>query len=374
MNSCMHTLLRAALAAALLLGCLVPAAYADGSEPPATSEPLVVDAPMPTDASAAAIGAITPAPEVTAAPAASGEPEPTESPLSPVSAIDVMCEPCGILALDDGSLLVTDVYGKTVLQVTDGVSTVYAGAATVEDIYGEPLGGYVDGSLENSFFRLPWAVAPYIGGYAVTDRDNNAIRVLLPEGVKTINTETGENLTTGDMGVVFASPTGLAADNDGNLYVSDTQQNAIRKIDSEGNVSTITSALTGPTGLYWKGDSLYVAETGANRIVRISGDGRVMVIAGGGQDGMNDGPSALASFSSPQGVAVDDNGVVYVADTANSAIRRIENGVVDTLLVRDTSELEENAPISPVGMTVVDGQLYVCDSFARQVLVIDLEQ
>lgn len=368
-----HILLSAMLMAVLLLGCLAPATvYADAGDdaPVATSEPLVIAAPVPTDASAAALGAVTPAPSATAA---SGEPEPTESPLSPVSAIDVMCEPCGILALEDGSLLVTDVYGKTIMQVTDGVSSVYAGCGTVEDIYGKPIGGYVDGTLENSFFRLPWSIAPYIGGYAVADADNNALRLLLPEGVKTINTDTEESLTTDDMGVVFNHPTGLAADNDGNLYVSDTMQNAIRKIDKEGNVSTITSALTGPTGLYWKGDSLYVAETGANRIVRISGDGRVMVIAGGGQDGMNDGPSALASFSSPQGVAVDDNGVVYVADTANSAIRRIRNGVVDTLLVRDTTDLEANAPVTPMGMTVVDGQLYVCDSFARQVLVIDLE-
>ena len=67
-----------------------------------------------------------------------------EGTMTEVSAMDVMCEPSGIAAMADGSLLVTDTYGKLVWRVQNGISTVYAGGTTVEDPYGEPVGGYND--------------------------------------------------------------------------------------------------------------------------------------------------------------------------------------------------------------------------------------
>ena len=403
MSTRKNALLCAALAVLLLAGAAWPtAALAAQGEPDVTESPLFVAVPAADEGTTPPPAAVDPAGQMTDAavtespqftgapdagaaapaadaavspaasdsPAAAGESEQTGT----ASAVDAMCEPCGILALDDGSLLVTDAYNKVVWQVKDGVSQVYAGAETVQDLYGEPLGGYNDAERDKSFFKLPWAVVPFLDGYAVSDADNNAVRLIRDDAVSTVNAGTLERLTTTEMGVVFQHPTGLAVDGDGNLYVADTLANAIRKIDTEGQLTTVTTVLTGPTGLCWKDDTLYVAETGANRIVRIGADGRVMVLAGGGQDGMNDGPSALASFSSPQGIAVDDDGTVYVADTANSAIRRIKNGVVDTLLVRDMGELTADVPVSPTGMMILDGKLYVCDSFARRVLVIDLDQ
>lgn len=381
-----NALLCAAMAALLLAGAAWPAAASAQAEPPEVTEsPLFVAVPAGTDPAA-----VTPQPAAsdgpTADPAAvtesplftvSGTDAPaagTEEPSGTASVLDAMCQPCGVLALADGSLLVTDAYNKVIWQVKDGVSQSYAGAATVEDLYGQPLGGYSDGAREESFFRLPWAIVPFLDGYAVSDPDNNVVRLVREDGVSTINAKTSERLTTTEMGVAFQHPTGLAVDDEGSLYIADTLANAIRKIDKDGNLTTVTTVLTGPMGLCWKDGILYVAETGANRIVRIGGDGRVMVLAGGGQEGMNDGPSALASFSSPQSVAVDDDGTVYVADTDNSAIRRIKNGVVDTLLVRDMGELTADVPVSPAGMMILDGKLYVCDSFARRVFTVDLEQ
>lgn len=296
-----------------------------------------------------------------------------EGTMTEVSAMDIMCEPCGILAMEDGSLLVTDTYGKLIWQVKDGVSSIYAGGGTVEDPYGEPLGGYNDALPEDSYFKRPWAIAPFLNGYAVSDTDNNVVRLIREDSIQTVNGSTQEELTTTDMGVAYDRPTGLAADEDGNLYIADTLQNAVRRITPKGIVTTFASGLSEPMGLCWKNGALYAAETGANRIVKIE-EGSVTVVAGDGRDGMQDGPAAQAAFSMPQGVAVDEDNVIYVSDTGNSAVRRIKDGEVTTLVERDTEDLGSFAPVSPVGILIQGDQLYICDNFSRKVFSITLRQ
>ena len=293
-----------------------------------------------------------------------------------VSAMDIMCEPSGILFLADGTFLVTDTYNKVIWQVDSdsstvylGPSEVYAGGDTVADPFDRPVGGYNDDTLENSYFKLPWAIAPFLDGYAVSDADNDVVRLVRSETIQTVNGSTREGLTVTDLGVAFEHPTGLAADGAGNLYVSDTFNGAVRKITPEGDVTTFAQGLSDPMGLCWKDGTLYIAETGANRIVKTAG-GAVTVVAGSGEDGYADGPADQAAFSSPQGVAVGDNGTVYVADTVNGAVRRIRDGEVTTLAIRDVSDPDSFIPISPVGLAVRGGRLYVCDSFARKVFVI----
>ena len=235
------------------------------------------------------------------------------------------------------------------------------------------MGGYNDASLADSYFKHPWAVVPFLDGYAVSDADNNVVRLLLEKTTQTVNGITEEDLTVTDLGVTFHHPTGLAADEAGNLYVSDTYEGAVRKITPEGSVTTFAAGLTDPIGLCWKDGTLYIAETGANRIVKVTG-GRTMVVAGSGEDDFADGPAAQAAFSAPQCIAVGEDGTIYVSDTANSAVRKIHDGVVTTLARRDESDLDAFIPTSPVGLIVCGDQLYVCDSFARKVFVISREQ
>ena len=283
-----------------------------------------------------------------------------------ISSMDVMCEPSGILFLKDGSFLVADTYYNVIWRVADGAAAVYAGGVTVSDPYDRPVGGYNDAGSEDSYFSSPWAIAPFLGGYAVTDADNNAVRLIIPQAT---GGSTKEKLTVTNTGVTFNHPTGLAADEAGNLYVSDTFAGMVRKITPAGNVTTFAQNLTDPMGLCWKDGTLYIAETGANRIVKTAG-GQVTVVAGSGEDDFSDGPAAEAAFSAPQGVAVGDDGTVYVSDTVNGAIRQIKNGQVTTLVRRDESDLDSYIPVSPVGLTLHGNQLYVCDSFARKVFVI----
>ena len=138
----------------------------------------------------------------------------------------------------------------------------------------------------------------------------------------------------------FNYPEGLAIDSSGNIYVADTQNHRIRKIDTSGQVTTIAgtgtagntdgSALTvaqfkSPGALTVGSDgSVYVADTGNNSIRKISG-GNVTTIAGTGTAGFADGSGTSAQFSSPNGITIASDGKLYVADTSNNRIRVITN-------------------------------------------------
>ncbi len=259
----------------------------------------------------------------------------------------------GIAAMEDGSVLVTDLYNKKIWRVNDGKAEVYAGGDTVKDIGGRPVGGYHDAKLLESYFGEPWAIAPYRDGWAVSDASNNALRLLAGGTVTTLN----QNL---------AHPTGLAADGAGNLYISDTFSGTIRKLDAKGTLTIAAGGLSDPMGLCWRDGVLYIAETGANRVSRLDGT-KLTVAAGSGADGCGDGAAEMAAFSAPTAVTVADDGTIYVSDTGNSSIRRIRDGWVNTVAARDYST-EDLRLIDPSGLLLQGDTLLVCDSFAQTIL------
>lgn len=283
-----------------------------------------------------------------------------------VSAMDVMCQPCGIAAMEDGSLLVSDQYNKVIWRIADGRNDTFAGADTAEDPFGQPVGGYHDGSLRESLFKNPWAIAPFLEGWAVSDPDNGVVRFLRLDSEKARWTEVT------DLGVGFDYPTGLAADEEGNLYVSETFKGEIKKITPKGKVTTLARNLTEPMGLCWSGGSLYAAECGGERVIKIGSSGQIAVVAGSGETGSTDGPAARASFSGPKGVAVDGDGTVYVADTGNGTVRRVRDGQVTTVLSRDHRDATQLFPAAPTGLLIHRGTLYITDAFARKLLAYPL--
>ncbi len=290
--------------------------------------------------------------------------------------LDVLCEPSSIALIADQGFLVTDVYGKQIWLINSISGSIYAGKGSVEDMYGQPLGGYNDSELKDSLFKEPWAISPFLNGYAVSDTQNGAIRLISSTTTQTVNGYS-EELEIGDLGVKFDKPTGLATDEAGNLYISETGKGAIRRVTPDGEVTTVAEGLDGPMGLYAAGDYIYVAETASHRIVRVK-DGQIEVVAGTGEEtpegGLGDGSIKKATFRYPQGVAVADDGTVFVADTVSSTVRMIRNNKVTTILQREGEELDiEMYPVSPRGLFIDNGSLYVCDPFARRVYVLKLE-
>jgi len=239
-----------------------------------------------------------------------------------------------------GNLYVADGGDHTVRKVTaGGVVTVLAGASG--------QGGSIDGTGGGARFQYPYAVAVDAGGnvYA-TDIGNHNIRKITAGGsVSTLAGMAGVAGFADGVGTnaQFNLPQGITVDAAGNVYVADTNNSTIRKIATNGVVTTFAGAAaqTGtsdgaggsarfnyPFGLAIdSADNIYVADFGNSSIRKITPSASVTTLAGtSGQTGSADGTGGAARFDHPSAVSVDTVGNVYVVDTSNQTIRRITTG------------------------------------------------
>ncbi len=164
----------------------------------------------------------------------------------------------------------------------------------VNTIAGTGTNGYLDGTGTGAQLNVPWGLTVDANSNLyVADFSNNKIRRIDPSGVVTTFAGNGAGFQNGTgTAALFRSPTGLAIDGSGNLYVSDSQNHSIRKITPAGVVSTL---------------------------------------AGTGSSGNNDGTGTAASFNQPNGLAVDAAGNLFVADLGNHKVRKITpDGTVST--------------------------------------------
>lgn len=277
----------------------------------------------------------------------------------------------------DNGLLVTDTFNKVIWSVSNGEVTRYAGVINVADLSGEPVGRCFDGALDKAYFMEPWDIVPFLDGYAVSDTAAHVIRFI---GKDAVMTAAGQKERSGKQdgngtGASFNRPTGLAVDDAGNLYIADTGNGCIRKLDPNGKVTTVLSHLVEPTGLCWANNTLYIAETGRSRICRMNGK-QLEVIAGntavleGGEyiGGFANGPVAKAKFDHPQDLVVNKDGSIFVSDTGNGCIRKIADGRVTTFVA--TSDTPE-PPVQPRGLLRINDTLIAADQYARDLLYAD---
>ncbi|MBS1529986.1 MAG: hypothetical protein JSU01_06745, partial [Bacteroidetes bacterium] len=178
----------------------------------------------------------------------------------------------------------------------------------------------------------------------------NIIDMITPAGVQTIiagdpNNENGYADGKGSA-ALFDMPSGLAIDASHNLYVADAANNAIRKITPDGNVTTIAGGgkagytdgqgsaarFNFPQGIVLDNSgNIYVSDTGNDLIRKIATDGTVTTVAGKVESGKTDGTGAAARFNIPEGITIDNNGNLVVADAGNNLIRKIApDGTVST--------------------------------------------
>lgn len=275
----------------------------------------------------------------------------------------------GICA-DGDDLIVTDIYNKVVWRFRGDKAERAAGTIGVADVSGVPIGGYADGKPENALFTEPWAVAPYLKGFAVTDAESNVVRWFDGKAVQTV-AGSGKEGSRDAVGILasFHRPTGLAAGPEGELYVADTGNGSIRRISEKGQVSTWFTGLSEPTGICWADGGLYVCETGIHCVSRIAGGQRTVVAGTAGTSGNKDGSAAGSLLRAPLGVAAGPDGAVYIADTGNSAVRRLKDGRVTTLA---SGKLTPGAPVRPRDLLVRNNTLLVTDTLAAQMLELPL--
>ena len=221
---------------------------------------------------------------------------------------------------------------------------------------GNPAGGsgFMDGVGNGARFSYPNSVAVDASGFVyVADTGNNTIRKLVYSGTTcTVSTLAGTPGVTGTVDGIsgaaqFNNPSGIAVDAAGNLYVADTGNFTIRKINvSSGQVTTLAGspgqmgAVDGPGALFGSpigiavdvNGNVYVADSSNYTIRMITAGGVVSTLAGSpGNRGCVDGTGSRASFDTTGGLAVDGSGNLFVADTSNNTIRKVTpSGVVTT--------------------------------------------
>lgn len=288
------------------------------------------------------------------------------------------------LAIDSaGNLYTADLFSHTIRKITStGVVTTFAGTPGTS--------GSADGTGMNARFNAPQGVAvDSAGNLYVTDTGNAAIRKITPDGV--VITFAGVAGTPGSADGIganarFSGPTGIALDSANNLYVADSGNHTIRKIDSAGNVSTFagTAGMPGSTDATGAGarfnfpgaiaidgiGNLYVADTANDAIREITSTAVVTTLAGAaGMVGSTNGIGPGARFSNPAGIALDTAGNIYVSDLGNDTIRKIATGaVVSTLAgLPGTIGCDDGGAAarfdSPFGLAVDSkGNVYVADS------------
>lgn len=233
------------------------------------------------------------------------------------------------------------------------VRTINLADRSVTTLAGTPgTRGYLDAvGTKARFSTMSGVVALADGSLRVTDTGNHCLRAIAPDGgVSTLAGLAASRGSTDGLGAAarFNQPGGLAMDPSGNLYVGDLGGKTIRRVDAGGLVTTI-SGLVGvagdrnggpsagtyrsPQGIARAADgSLWIADTANSQIRRLAADGEVTTLAGCTSIGSDDGQGESAGFNAPDGMALDADGFVYVSDRNNNTVRKISpDGTVTTL-------------------------------------------
>ena len=192
------------------------------------------------------------------------------------------------------------------------------------------------------------------GNIFISHRSQNRIRKVSPDGVITTIAGNGIAGFSGDGGFALDAslsfPAGLVSKN-GNLYIADRNNHRIRKIDSNGIITTVAG--TGKPGccndnglakeahLHFPSDvdidlegNLYISDRSNNRIRKVNSEGIITTIAGTGEPGYRGdfGPAERALLKYPFGISLDSKGNLYIADRGNNRVRKIDQrGIITTI-------------------------------------------
>ena len=299
--------------------------------------------------------------------------------------------PRGVAVDGLGNIFIADTYNHRIRRVdVAGVITTVAG--------GNSAGPAGDGGLAtNAQLNSPWSVAVDGGGNIfIADHLNHRIR-RVDNATRIITRVAGTTSGFGGDGGAATSakldhPSGVAIDSAGNIFIADTWNNRIRRRDSTGVITSVagtgtpgdggaaTSALlAAPFGIAVDAlGNIFIADTYDHRIRRVDPIGVITTVAGTGAAGSggDNGAATSAQLTNPFGVAVDAPGNVYIADTSNNRIRRVDTaGVITTVAgTGATGGAGDNGPAiiaelhAPFGVAVdAVGNIFIADSLNHRI-------
>jgi sugar lactone lactonase YvrE len=306
--------------------------------------------------------------------------------------------PEGIAIDGAGSLFVADTYNSRVRRVTlEGMLQTVVGSGVWEY---PGLGRSNDRNNARTvqlFFPQGVAVDRQ-GNLFIADSYNARVRKVSPDGMTVTVAGSGLDGDAGDGGPVIQAriyfPTAVAVDAAGNLFIADTGNHRIRKVDASGAITTLAG--TGVAGFAGEGGAatsaqlheprglalddkgnLYIADSYNHRVRKVSLAGVITTVAGtgpgtreasGGFSG-DGGPATAAQLNFPEGVAVDSAGNLFVADSGNHRVRKVEPGGIITTVAGGESGTVVAVPLRyPEGLAVDRaGNLYVADPLDHRV-------
>ncbi len=327
----------------------------------------------------------TGSPEILVMSTIAGSPDRTGAADGPASQATFQ-SPAGLALDHTGNLFVADTGSFTIREIAGGLVTTPAGTHSVS--------GTADGRPGAFAGPMGIAISPGDDFLFITDPLNQTLRMRYP-GDRTLGYVITIGGSQGDAGAAdglaevsrFASPSAVAVDPRGVLYVADSGNDRIRKLTTVpeyiGYYETATLAggsagsadgsverarFRGPSGIAVDGETIvYVADTGNHTIRKIE-NGIVTTVAGlAGAPGNSDGRGVEARFNGPRAIAVDARGNLYVCDTGNNSIRKVApSGLVTTV----TGQNPDGRLLRPGGITIASsGAIYISDTGNRRVLV-----
>jgi len=304
------------------------------------------------------------------------------------------------VALDGaGNMYIADRYHNRLRKVT-------ASTGLISTLAGNGVGGYTGDGLVSTnagvSLNAPWGVAlDGAGNVYIADTLNNVVREIeAATGVISTIAGTGASGSSGDTGPATAAtlnqPQGVSLDSGGTVYIADTFNNRIRRVSDAGIISTVagdgTAGYAGDTGqaaiaelnlpfavAFDGGGNMYIPDSGNNVVRVVNPAGVIDTYAGTGAAGYtgDGGLATLATLFSPSGVATDATGNVYIADTQNAGIRKVNaaTGIISTLAENNVGVYLFNGGgpyatsiYGPLGL-VVDGSgnVYFADSLNMRI-------
>jgi sugar lactone lactonase YvrE len=323
------------------------------------------------------------------------------------SALDVSFRSPGCVATNPSGLLYVASRNPRIYSIdSTGVVSIVAGTLGFPGFSGD--GGPATDAVLNGACGM---AEDTLGNLYIVDRGNQRIRKVDAYGIITTVAGNGEEGFSGDGGPATSArindPSDVAVDAAGNLYISDRRNVRVRKVDISGIITTVagggplfpdgdggpaTSAFVSPGGLALDGaGNLYIADVSpfGHAIRKVDQNGVITTVAGvrnclplpcGGRFSGDGGPATDAELNAPSDLAVDAAGNLYIADSYNHRVRRVDtSGIITTVAGTDTSGFSgDGGPATeaelkyPRDVALDDaGNLYIADNANHRIRKVD---